>query len=252
MSDHFYKMSGHLMHNTDYLKEKTFDIPSEKSRDLFIEWISKRADLLDKENQLKVALNLDLSDRTAEQNLFLKKYEVPYVAGDIILVDLGYNIGHEYGGNHFCVVMKKNSKFNKNVLVLPLTSAIPSGFENQQQHFSLGVLPYLNTRRGESPKTSFVKLSCLIQVSKFRIKNNLKVKGKLSDQIFKELQLNLIDFLSPYHKDQRNQLERTVVKKESLITKIKEREFALKEENKDLKTQLDALKSRIKELEEED
>lgn len=251
MSDYFYKMSGHLMHNTDHLKQKTFEIPSGKSRDLFIEWISKRADLLDQENQLKNALNLDLGDRTAAQNLFLKKYEVPYEAGDIVLVDLGYNIGHEYGGNHFCVVMKKNSKFNKNVLVLPLTSAIPSRAEHQQQHFSLGILPYLNTKKGEAPKTSFAKLSCLIQVSKFRIKNNLKVKGKLSDQIFKELQLNLLDFLSPYHKDQRKQLERKVIKKEELITKIKEREYTLKQENEDLKTQLDALEDRIKELEEE-
>jgi len=243
-------MSGHLMHNTDHLKAKTFDIPSEKSRDLFIKWISRRADLLDQENQSKVALNLDFSDRTAEQNLFLKKFEVPYEARDVILVDLGYNVGNEYGGNHFCVVMKKNLKFDKTVLVLPLTSATPSSVE-EQQHFSLGILPYLNTKKDEPPKTSFAKLPCLIRVSKFRIQNNLKVKGRLSDPIFKELQLSLIDFLSPYHKEQRNQLERKVVKKESLITKIKEREFALKEENKDLKTQLDTLKSRIKELEEE-
>lgn len=46
-----------------------------------------------------------------------------YKYGDVIKVNLGYNIGDEEGGLHYCVVMdKKNNKSSKIVTVVPLSS----------------------------------------------------------------------------------------------------------------------------------
>lgn len=46
-----------------------------------------------------------------------------YNYGDIIKVNLGFNIGNEEGGLHYCVVLdKKNSKKHSTLTVIPLTS----------------------------------------------------------------------------------------------------------------------------------
>ena len=43
--------------------------------------------------------------------------------GDIIKVNLGYNIGNELGGLHYCVVINKfDNPFNGTLNVIPLTS----------------------------------------------------------------------------------------------------------------------------------
>lgn len=56
-----------------------------------------------------------------------------YKYGDVIKVNLGYNIGDEEGGLHYCVVMdKKNNKSSKIVTVVPLSSVK----ENKEIHKS--------------------------------------------------------------------------------------------------------------------
>lgn len=48
-----------------------------------------------------------------------------YKRGSIIKVSLGFNIGSEQGGLHYCVVLKDSSKFDKVVQVIPLSSYKP-------------------------------------------------------------------------------------------------------------------------------
>lgn len=46
-----------------------------------------------------------------------------YKYGDVIKVNLGYNIGDEEGGLHYCIVMdKRNNKSSRILTVIPLTS----------------------------------------------------------------------------------------------------------------------------------
>ena len=46
-----------------------------------------------------------------------------YKYGDVIKVNLGYNIGDEEGGLHYCIVIdKKNNKSSRILTVIPLTS----------------------------------------------------------------------------------------------------------------------------------
>lgn len=49
--------------------------------------------------------------------------------GNIILVELGFNIGMEFGGRHYCIVLKNSSLTNKRVLVLPITTQKPSDYD---------------------------------------------------------------------------------------------------------------------------
>ncbi|MHB8156364.1 MAG: type II toxin-antitoxin system PemK/MazF family toxin [Desulfocucumaceae bacterium] len=50
-----------------------------------------------------------------------------YIRGDVILVDLGFNIGDEFGGEHYAVVLRDSNqdKKMKRVLILPITSKEP-------------------------------------------------------------------------------------------------------------------------------
>lgn len=50
-----------------------------------------------------------------------------YSRGDIIKVNLGFNIGNEEGGLHYCVVLdKKNAKSYSTLTVVPLSSVKPT------------------------------------------------------------------------------------------------------------------------------
>ncbi len=45
--------------------------------------------------------------------------------GDVILIDLGFNVGEEYGGKHAAIVLRNSNQSNKRVVVLPITSQEP-------------------------------------------------------------------------------------------------------------------------------
>ena len=76
------------------------------------------------------------------QPSYLKKYE----RGDVIKVNLGYNIGNEEGGLHYCLVVDKcNSQYSGIITVIPLTSD-----KGKKPHFSevnLGNEIFINFRK---------------------------------------------------------------------------------------------------------
>ncbi|WP_337366533.1 hypothetical protein [Phascolarctobacterium sp.] len=56
-----------------------------------------------------------------EQN-FNSKYLPEFERGSIVNVNFGFNIGSEFGGLHYAVVLAHSSKTNPNLIVLPLKS----------------------------------------------------------------------------------------------------------------------------------
>ncbi len=61
------------------------------------------------------------------ENKFNPKSLRKYKRGEIIKAHLGYNIGSEEGGLHYCVVIDKNNHLSSPVItVIPLTSLKPS------------------------------------------------------------------------------------------------------------------------------
>lgn len=77
-----------------------------------------------------------------------------YKRGDIIKVNLGYNIGNEEGGLHYCVVVDKNNSKNSGIItVIPLTSD-----KGKSLHFSEVFL-------GNEIYTNFINKYSSIQLS---------------------------------------------------------------------------------------
>lgn len=65
----------------------------------------------------------------------LKRYE----RGDIIKVNLGYNVGSEEGGLHYAVVWDmKNSMYSKVITVIPLSSVKKDDYKPRKQEVLLG------------------------------------------------------------------------------------------------------------------
>lgn len=59
-----------------------------------------------------------------------------YSRGDVIKVNLGFNIGNEEGGLHYCVVLdKKNAKSYSTLTVVPLSSLKPTSKPNKTSVF---------------------------------------------------------------------------------------------------------------------
>ncbi|MDD7045342.1 MAG: type II toxin-antitoxin system PemK/MazF family toxin [Anaerococcus sp.] len=57
------------------------------------------------------------------ENRFSASYLPIYKYGSVIDVNLGFNVGDEFGGKHYCVVLNKNdNKKNKLLTVVPLSS----------------------------------------------------------------------------------------------------------------------------------
>jgi len=76
-----------------------------KKQQLLVDWLNKWSRLLQSEDT------------------FMPSSLPYYKRGDIIYADFGFNVGAEYGGVHYAVVMEvDNNKANRNILVVPLTS----------------------------------------------------------------------------------------------------------------------------------
>lgn len=79
-----------------------------KKANLLSYWIKNHIDYLEKEE--------DFDSSTLKQ----------YSRGDIIKAHLGFNVGNEEGGLHYCIVLdKKNAKSHSTLTIIPLTSQKP-------------------------------------------------------------------------------------------------------------------------------
>lgn len=125
---------------------------------------------------------------------FQPKYLKKHKRGDVIKVNLGYNIGNEEGGLHYCIVVDKNNSMSSGIItVIPLTSD-----KGKKLHFSevpLGNEIYKNfNKKFETLKLEISKkLNTITSNSKEKIKlneieeatENLKLLTKINDELNK-------------------------------------------------------------------
>lgn len=97
-----------------------------------------------------------------------------YKQREIILVDFGFNVGGEFGGRHYAVVLEKNNNPRSGViLVAPITSYdsekgchpvnvdLGVGFINNHDKGAaivINQIRYVSKMRIEKPKTSLEKI----------------------------------------------------------------------------------------------
>ena len=120
-----------------------------------------------------------------------------YKRGDVLYVDFGFNIGAEYGGIHYAVVVEPdNKKSSGNILVVPLTS-IEKG---KSQADVNGVDVYVGDDVIDgSGFATVAKPNQVRAISKMRIIKPLSGKSKLKRLTGEQLQLiddKLSEFVS--------------------------------------------------------
>lgn len=93
---------------------------------------------LEEESTLKNAKNrLDWMIKyigITKDKYYLQEDKLPKLErGNIILAELGFNLGKEFGGKHYCIVLRDSSVNNQRVLVLPITTQKPSDYEEYKK-----------------------------------------------------------------------------------------------------------------------
>lgn len=114
--------------HTDILAHK--DIALQKLNLLLTKYANDPS-TIDKVDKLSYWLE-DYSKMLNFEDDFKPNYLKSYKRGDVVKVNLGYNIGNEEGGLHYCIVVDKhNSKSSGIITVIPLTSD-----KGKEPHFS--------------------------------------------------------------------------------------------------------------------
>ena len=81
----------------------------------------------------------DFSKYHDNEKFFNPKSLKIFKRGNIIKVNLGFNVGNELGGLHYCVVINKNDNLNSgNLNVIPLSSAKENKIYNKNTCIDLG------------------------------------------------------------------------------------------------------------------
>lgn len=150
-----------------------------------------------------------------------------YKRGEIVKAHLGYNIGSEEGGLHYCVVIDKdNSKNSPVITIIPLTSVKPT---TDIEHLPKGSI-FLGNELFTSLNSKFASESKRLAKELGDLQNLLSLREETSDAeiediLSKKTNLELENILSKIELCERNQeLCRNVAKE---IQRMKRGSIAL-------------------------
>lgn len=154
-----------------------------KNQHLVEEWLRKFADFIYAEDNKE----------------FDSKKLGKYKAGDIVYAEFGYNVGSEYGGRHFAVVIENSPLSANMIMVVPLSSLEPTKTEEDvhPNDAYLGELPQLNeiSRKAEGTK-SFAVINQTRAIAKQRIvapvnryHKRIYINGSLLGLIYDKLKI---------------------------------------------------------------
>lgn len=171
-------MGKKLYENKDLVREmnkqlmelqKVIENMDEKRGKIFIDWLQTQNKYL------------------VWEETFDPSYLRAYKRSEIVLAHFGFNVGAEYGGMHYAVVIRDSSKNNPNVNVVPLTSLEKGETENDihKDRVFLGVIKGLNEKNAVAIPDQ------MRPISKLRIFKPRKAK----EDVFKltSEQMDLID-----------------------------------------------------------
>lgn len=107
---------------------------------------------------------------------FEKKFKPEKIAkynpGDVLTVNFGFNVGAEFGGRHYAVVLDDNNRSAGTVMVIPLSSC-SSDEDVKKPSVYLGLIEELNYE--ETAEThSYAIMNQIRAISKMRISSPTK------------------------------------------------------------------------------
>lgn len=132
---------------------------------------------MDDEKQQKLLKWLEVQTKYFrwEEN-FDPTYLVKYNRGDVLFANFGFNVGSEFGGPHYAVVLDDNDKTSQTLMVVPLSS-LEEGESKDDLHEMdayLGTIPDIND------KEVFGRVAQMRPLSKVRIYDPRKAEdGKI-------------------------------------------------------------------------
>ncbi|NNV06897.1 type II toxin-antitoxin system PemK/MazF family toxin [Geobacillus sp. C56-T2] len=149
--------------------QKIIENMDEKRGKIFIEWLGTQNKYL------------------VWEETFDPSYLRAYKRSEIVLAHFGFNVGAEFGGMHYAVVIRDSSKNNPVVNVVPLSSLDENETEQDVHKDSV----FLGTIEGLNEKRAVAIPNQMRPISKIRIFKPKKAK----DDVFKltSEQMDLID-----------------------------------------------------------
>lgn len=139
-----------------------------------------------------------------EEEVYNPKKQIRYNRGDVIKVNFGFNVGKEYGGLHYTIVLDKNNHLSANVVtVVPLTSGTEA--ETYQTDVFLGSELYskLDVRHAQMIKKANQELMECKQLNESMESTNSLIKELIAkdsaattDEASDEIAATLSDNLS--------------------------------------------------------
>ena len=118
-----------------------------------------------------------------------------YKAGDLITVEFGYNVGAEYGGRHYAIVIEDSALKAKMITVIPLTS-LPIKANVNRHDVDLGILPQIKKidKTANQHAKSVALINQIRSISKQRIvaptnkaHEVVYIEGSLLQEIYNKL-----------------------------------------------------------------
>lgn len=164
---------------------------------------------------------------------YLQKDKIPNLErGHIILVELGFNLGKEFGGRHYCIVLRDSSIDNDRVLVLPITTQKPSDYEKYKNtlYIEFDFLPGMNRSKDEESENGnkrWCNILNIRSISKSRIIYPTE-RGlpKICDSHSREISKRIVSQVG---------LRKDLLSKEKKYKKLLKENTILKQENEKLK-----------------
>lgn len=122
----------------------------------------------------------DYKNYLSNEDNFRPQKLVKYKRGAIIKVNLGFNLGNEQGGLHYCVVLNKSDTVNAPILnVVPLSSVKDKHKKIHYTNVDLGNEIYSNTKLKLDQKIEFLEADLtIIKSLQDILENIIKITSK--------------------------------------------------------------------------
>lgn len=136
--------------------------------------------LLKKANLLSYWLK-QYADYVLDEKKFNVQRIISYKRGDILKLDFGFNVGSEWGGLHYAVVIENNNPHSSSVVtVLPLTSGTEEDVHNRDLYIGKELYTKLN-----------LKYKTVYDETKKRLAELKEIFSSLNDQNDEKVKVSL-------------------------------------------------------------
>lgn len=94
----------------------------------------------------------------SKSDVLLLARRILFKRGNVVWIDFGFNIGHEFGGMHPAIILKN---FNSELFVLPVSSKRPKEYMKIEQEYKNGKITFEEYEKKKSKITEVVQIDSI-------------------------------------------------------------------------------------------